>query len=86
MAARQFHSAWLTENHERRIGKDGIRLRVYQGDDYLGRVEISDGGISIHSGKKGQRLLGNLTWWQFFILIAREGRSASHTTPRFYEK
>lgn len=76
---KSFLSAWLKEFHERQIGKDGIQLRIYQGDEYFGRVEMSDAGIAVYSGRKGTKQLANLTWYQFLKLMAHEGPSAAKT-------
>jgi hypothetical protein len=76
---KSYLSAWLKEHHERQIGKDGIQLRIYQGDEYFGRVEMSDAGITVWSGRLGKKQLANLTWYQFLLLMAREGQSAART-------
>ncbi len=79
MTDRKFLSAWLTESHERQIGKDGIQLRIYQGEEYLGRLEMSNSGIAAYSGNKGTRVLANLTWYQFLMLMAKQGPVAEST-------
>lgn len=33
---------------------------------YVGRVEINAAGLAAYTGKKGRRLLGNLSWERFF--------------------
>lgn len=79
MADRKFVTAMLKEFHEHQIGKNGIQLRIYHGDEYLGRLEMSDSGISAYSGNTGQKVLANLTWYQFLMLMATEGPAAEET-------
>ena len=33
---------------------------------YLGRVEINRAGLAAYTGKKGTRLLGNMSWERLF--------------------
>ena len=79
MAEKKFVSAMLKEFHERQIGKDGIQLRIYHGDEYLGRLETNDAGIAVYSGNKGKTVLANLTWYQFLMLMSQKGYPASKT-------
>ena len=82
MADKKFVTAMLKEFHERQIGKDGIQLRIYHGDEYLGRLEMNDAGIAVYSGNTGQKVLASLTWYQFLMLMAHEGPKAE-TTQRY---
>lgn len=79
MADRKFVTAMLKEFHEHQIGKDGIQLRLYHGEEYLGRLEMSDAGIAAYSGNTGQKVLASLTWYQFLMLMAKAGPAAEAT-------
>ena len=48
----------------------GVTVWAYtKNNKYLGRVEVNRAGLSVATGKKGNKQLGNLSWKRLFEIL-----------------
>ncbi len=51
----------------------GITVWAYdKNSKYLGRVEVNRAGLSVATGKQGNKLLGNLSWKELFASVGKK--------------
>lgn len=65
MATKSKSYLWINEGIE--LTRRGFSVYAYtRRNKYLGRVEVSQAGIAVHTGRKGGKQLLDQSWATFF--------------------
>jgi len=67
-------TAYVKKHSAANVGREGVSLWAYVGKQYIGRMDMTDAGIAIYSGRRGNKQLCNLNWEPFFLMVACMGK------------